>query len=154
MAFDPSEFPFLAWQWRVAQHPKGGDIREKDKDDQAGQIYVIFGRFPLFLNYRAIGYIWDPQAPVDTSGTSRTYTQMKYLVIRSGAGGLGQWTEEFRNVKEDFKKLFHEDPPPVAGMVLFIGTHFTESIAECHYQNIIFSSEGSAAVRPLLIKPE
>ena len=115
LAFDLRDFPFLSWQWRVVHHPRGGDIRQKAKDDQAGQIYVIFGRFPLFLHYRALGYIWDPAAPVGFSGTSRTYSRMKYQVIRSGAGGLGQWMEESHDVQTDFRKLFQEEPPPVAG---------------------------------------
>jgi hypothetical protein len=138
MAFDLGESPYLSWQWRVTRHPEGGDIRQKTKDDQAGQIYVIFGRFPLVLNYRALGYIWDPVAPVEFSGTSRTYSRMKYRVIRSGNSRLSQWIEESRDVNTDFKKVFQEEPPPVAGVMLFINTHFTGSAAECHYRNIFF----------------
>jgi hypothetical protein len=143
MAFDLSQSPNLSWQWRITRHPEGGDIRQKAKDDQAGQIYIIFGRSPLFLHYRALGYIWDPQAPVGTSGTSRTFSRMKYLVIRSGSEGLGRWLVESRNGMTDFRNLFHEEPPPVAGVMLFINTNFTGSAAECDYRNIFFSSKGA-----------
>ncbi len=139
IAFDLAESPRLSWQWRVPRHPERGDIRQKSKDDQAGQIHVIFGRFPLLLNYRAMGYIWDPAAPVGFSGTSRTYSRMKYRVIRSGSVGGSGWIEESRDVKSDFEKLFQESPPPVAGVMLFLNTNFTGSLAECHYKNIFFS---------------
>ena len=148
MAFDLGESPHLTWQWRVNRHPEGGDIRQKAKDDQAGQVYVIFGRFPLLLYYRALGYIWDPAAPVGFSGTSRTYSRMKYQVIRSGIGGLGQWIEESRDVKTDFWKLFQEEPPPVAGVMLFLNTNFTGSSAECHYRNLFFCNNPKSLVHP------
>jgi hypothetical protein len=146
MVFDLGESPYLSWQWRVTRQPERGDIRQKTKDDQAGQVYVIFGRFPLLLNYRALGYIWDPAAPVGFSGTSRTYSRMKYQVIRSGPGGLSQWIEESRDVKTDFLKLFQEDPLPVAGVMLFINTNFTGSSAECHYRNLFFCNNPKSFV--------
>jgi hypothetical protein len=139
MAFDLADSPQLSWRWRVPRHPEGGDIRQKSKDDQAGQIYVIFGRFPLLLNYRAMGYIWDPAAPVGFSGISRTYSRMRYMVIRSGAVGGNGWIEETRELKTDYEKLFQEAPPPVAGVMLFLNTNLTGSLAECHYKNIFFS---------------
>ena len=148
MAFDLGESPHLSWQWRVTRHPEGGDIRQKARDDQAGQIYVIFGGFPLLLNYRALGYIWDPAAPLGFSGTSRTYSRMKYQVIRNGTGGLSQWMEESRNVKRDFRELFQEEPPPAAGVMLFINTNFTGSAAECHYRNIFFCNHPKGFVHP------
>jgi hypothetical protein len=148
MVFDLGESPHLSWRWRVTRHPQGGDIRQKDKDDQAGQIYVIFGSFPLLLHYRALGYIWDPAAPVGYSGTSRTYSRMKYQVIRSGSGGLDQWIEESRDVRTDFRKLFQEEPPPVAGVMLFINTQFTGSSAECRYRNLFFRNSPKGVVHP------
>jgi hypothetical protein len=146
MSFDLAASPHLSWQWRVTRHPEGEDIRQKTKDDQAGQVYVIFGRFPLLLNYRALGYIWEPAAPVGFSGTSRTYSRMKYQVIRSGPVGLSQWLEESRDVKTDFLKFFQEDPPPVAGVMLFINTNFTGSSAECHYRNLFFCNNPKSFV--------
>ena len=148
IALDPSKFPRLSWQWRVVRHPAGGDIRQKTRDDQAGQVYVIFGKFPLFLHYRALGYIWDPTAPVGYKGASRTYPRMKYRVIRSGTAGLDQWMEESRDIQADFRTVFQEEPPPVAGLILFINTQFTGSSAECHYRNILFGERPTGSTRP------
>lgn len=152
MAFDLGEFSFLGWQWRVVRHPEGGDIRRRDKDDQAGQVYVIFGKFPLFLYYRALGYIWDPAAPVGFWGTSRTYSRMKYRVIRSGRGESNLWREESRDVKADFRDLFQEEPPPVAGVLVFINTHLTGSSADCHYRNLFFSRNPKVSAPPEKIR--
>ncbi|RPJ36124.1 MAG: DUF3047 domain-containing protein [Deltaproteobacteria bacterium] len=113
--FDVSKYPFLSWQWRVWENPKGGDIRSRATDDQAGQIYVLFPHFPGVVNTRAIGYIWDPATPRGHSGTSPSFAKMKYTVLQSGEGNLRRWAAESRNVHEDYRRLFQEDPPEAGG---------------------------------------
>ena len=36
------EHPFLSWKWAVTKFPSGGDVRVKERDDQALQIYIAF----------------------------------------------------------------------------------------------------------------
>jgi hypothetical protein len=109
-------------------------------DDQAGQVYVIFPKFPTMMNSRSMGYIWDSKAPVGLSGTSTAYSKMKYVVLQSGPERLGQWVSETRNVYEDYKKLFQEEPPRVGAVLLYINSQHTKSSAECFYADIFFSS--------------
>jgi hypothetical protein len=144
MKVDVRRFPYLSWEWRVWENPKGEDIRSRETDDQAGQIYVLFPRFPGILNTRAVGYIWDPTAPQGHSGISPCYEKMKYTVLRSGAAGLRRWISESRNVYEDYRRLFQEDPPQAGGVLLFINSQFTGTSAEGHYREIYFAgAEGS-----------
>jgi hypothetical protein len=138
-SFDIRKYPYLTWKWKATRLPKGGDIRKRDTDDQAGQIYALFPRFPAMLNTRSMGYIWDTLTPVGTSGTSTAYSKMKYVVLQSGADKLGQWIWETRNVYEDYKKYFQEDPPTAGGILLYINTQHTQSSAEIYYGEIFFS---------------
>ncbi len=138
--FDIRNYPYLSWRWKVTQLPKGGDIREKDLDEEAGQIYVIFPRFPAMLNSLSVGYIWDSTAPVGLSGTSKAYSKMKYVVLQSGSAKLNQWVSETRNVYEDFKRLFQEEPPRAGAVLLYINSQHTKGTAECFYDDIFFSS--------------
>jgi hypothetical protein len=140
MKVDIRRFSHLSWEWRVWENPKRGDIRSRETDDQAGQIYVLFPRFPGILNTRAVGYIWDPTAPQGHSGTSPCYEKMKYTVLRSGEAGVRRWLAESRNVLEDYRRLFGEDPPEAGGVLLFINSQFTGTAAECHYREIVFSA--------------
>ncbi len=121
--------------------PQGGDIRKRETDDQAGQIYVIFPKFPAMVNSRSVGYIWDSQAPVGFSGTSTAYSRMKYIVLQSGHNRLNQWITESRNVYEDYKNLFKEEPPLVGAVLVYINSQHTKSSASCDYMDIIFSSK-------------
>jgi hypothetical protein len=143
MSFDIRQYPHLSWWWKAIQLPKGGDIRKKETDDQAGQIYVIFPRFPSLVNSRSVGYIWDTQAPIGLSGTSTAYNRMKYVVLQSGEGKLNQWVFETRNVYEDYKKFFQEDPPPVGALLLYLNSQHTKTSAEICFAEIFFSAQPS-----------
>ncbi len=140
MSFEIRKYPYLSWWWKVGQLPKGGDIRKRETDDQAGQIYVIFPRFPSLVNSRSMGYIWDNQAPVGLAGTSTAYNKMKYVVLQNGASKLNQWVFETRNVYEDYKKYFQEEPPPAGAVLLYINSQHTQSSAECCFTEIFFST--------------
>ena len=61
---DLRETPVLEWRWKVAKLPRGADARKGETDDEAGQIYVTWPRFPEAVRARSIGYIWDTTAPV------------------------------------------------------------------------------------------
>ncbi len=140
MSFDIRQYPFLSWRWRATTLPPRGDIRKRETDDQAGQIYVIFPKFPSIINSRSMGYIWDSQTPVGYAGTSTAYSKMKYVVLQSGPANLNKWITETRNVYEDYKKLFEEDPPSVGAVLLYINTQHTNSSASCDYADIFFSA--------------
>ncbi|RPJ42110.1 MAG: DUF3047 domain-containing protein [Deltaproteobacteria bacterium] len=115
-------------------------MRKKETDDQAGQIFVLFPRFPSLVNSRSMGYIWDTQAPKGLSGTSPAYGKAKYVVLQSGAEKLNQWIFESRNVYEDYKKFVQEDPPLVGAVILYINSQYTKSSADISYAEISFST--------------
>jgi Protein of unknown function (DUF3047) len=140
LAIDVRRYPYLSWRWKASKLPEGGDIRKRETDEQAGQIYVVFPKFPSPVNTRSVGYIWDSQAPVGLSGTSTAYSKMKYVVLQSGADKLSQWIGETRNVYEDYQNLFRAEPPTLGGVVLYINTQHSKSSAEISYADIFFSS--------------
>jgi hypothetical protein len=133
--------PYINWRWKVTRVPSGGDVREKSKDDQAAQVYVIFPKFPEKINSRMLGYIWDASAPVGSEVTSTKFSKIKYVVLRSGEDGLGKWFSEKRNVYEDYKRLFGEEPPMVGSVALMIDSDNTRSSAESFFGDIYLSRE-------------
>ena len=121
--------------------PAGGDVRKKETDDQAAQIYVVFPKFPSQINSRMLGYIWDTSAPVGSSVTSAKLSTTKYIVLKSGKDEIGKWLSEKRNVYEDYKKLFDEEPPKVGSIALMIDSDDTKTSAESFFGDIYFSKE-------------
>jgi hypothetical protein len=125
----------------VAKIPAGGDVRKKNTDDQAAQIYVVFPKFPSQINSRMLGYIWDTGAPAGSEVISAKLSTTRYIVLKSGAGELGKWFSEKRNVYEDYKRLFNEEPPKVGSVALMIDSDDTKTSAESFFGDIYFSRE-------------
>ena len=130
--------PVLEWSWKVGVLPKGGDSRKKATDDQAGQVYVAWPRFPEALRSRIIGYVWDTTAPVGTIVKSEKTSTVTYVVIRSGPAELGKWITERRNVAEDFRKIYGEEPDNPGAVSLAIDSNDTASVAEWLAGPILF----------------
>ena len=68
---------------------------------------------------------------------------MHFFVLRSGPGELGRWLTERRNVLEDYRRVFGEDPEDPRALALSIDTNDTHSEAEALIGRIAFLSAGA-----------
>ena len=144
---DLREFPFLSWSWKVVQLPDGGDIRERARDDQAAQLYVIFPRWPSPLRSSdVLGYVWDTRAPVGTRLTSTQASNVKVIVVASGSAQRGVWRVEQRAVVQDYVALFGRQPPRVGRVAVMIDTNDTRGAAEALVGDIAFARERSESM--------
>lgn len=136
---DCKDYQVLQWRWKVVELPKGGDARKKATDDQALQLYVTFPRFPNAVRSRVIGYIWDTTAPAGTIVKSQKTGLVTYVVMRSGDADIGKWVTETRNVCEDYKKIYGEEPDEkVEALSIGIDSDDTHSRAEGYVGEILF----------------
>ena len=135
---DLKQTPILEWTWKAVVLPQGGDSRKKELDDQAAQIYVAWPRFPEAVRSRIIGYVWDTTAPVGTIVKSEKTGTVTYVVVRSGTTDLGKWITERRNVREDFKKIYGEEPENPGAISIAIDSNDTKSSAESFMGTIVF----------------
>jgi hypothetical protein len=131
------QFPVLTWKWKVTKLPAGGDFRRSKTDDQAAQLFLAFSKT------RAIVYIWDTTAPQGTAGNAAApfFMSIKAVVIRSGAADMGKWVTEVRNVYDDYKKLFGEEPASVVGVRLQINSQHTNTSAESYFADVVFTKQ-------------
>jgi hypothetical protein len=139
---DIKEFPFLNWKWKVTQLPEKGDFRDKETDDQAAQVYVLFPRFPARLNSDFLCYYWESNPKnKGLEGPSVAWSKAKVIVLQAGKEKLNQWVTEKRNVYEDYKRLFGKEPPKAGGIAFFVNSQHTQSSAEAHLDEIYFSKK-------------
>jgi hypothetical protein len=132
------ETPILEWSWKMATLPKGGNSCVKSTDDQAGQVFVTWPRFPEQVRSRIIGYVWDSTRPVGTTCKSEKTGMVTYIVVRSGAAEVGKWFTERRNVAEDFKKIYGEDAENPGAVSLSIDSNDTHSYSESMVGALVF----------------
>jgi Protein of unknown function (DUF3047) len=126
---DPVEQPWVRWEWRTDDFPEGVDIADDDRDDSPARLVLTFdgdmGRlsprdraFFEFvrlitgqqLPYATLMYTWDGKAAVEDVIAYPRTGRIQYLVVERGADGAGRWLGYRRNVREDFKRVFGEEP--------------------------------------------
>ena len=139
LKIDAKQYPIIEWRWKVIEIPPRGDARKGETDDEAAQLYVIFPRFPTAVRSRIIGYIWDSTQPVGATFPSDKVGTVRFIVLRSGSADLGKWVTETRNVIDDFKMLYGEEPGEAVGAVtISINSQNTSSRAESAFGEILF----------------
>lgn len=133
-----AETPILEWTWKVVTLPKGADARHVGTDDEAAQLYVVWPRFPQAVRSQIIGYIWDTTAPVGSIFKSEKTGTVRYVVVRSGPADLGKWVTERRNVRQDFKRIYGEEPDDPSGVSFGIDSDDVKGTAESYMGRIVF----------------
>jgi hypothetical protein len=154
---NPKEYPIVQWRWKVANVLKKGDVTKKEGDDYPARIYITFeydaGKVGFFDKAKyeatrllygqypplgAINYIWESKAPKGTVAPNPYVERVKMIVVESGAERLNQWVSEERNIYEDYKKAFGEDPPMISGIAVMTDTDNTGETATAYYGDIVF----------------
>jgi hypothetical protein len=129
--------PFLVWQWKVTELPKGGDFRRSGSDDQAAQLIVAFS------SSQFLAYIWDSTAPkgLIASAPAPLFKKVFAVVMQSGSQGLGTWITERRNLITDFKQAYGEEPEALEGIRIQINSQHTQSRAESYWHSIAVTAQ-------------
>ena len=156
---DLKEYPVMRWTWRVENTFEKGNVTEKSGDDYPARVYLLFdydikniswglrqrirvlrtfyGRVPT----RAINYIWESSEPVGTI-VENPYTRLvTMVVVESGEDNLGKWVTYERNVYEDYKTIYGEEPPKIGGVAIMTDSDDTGESAVAYFGDISFHRE-------------
>ena len=130
--FDPRDYPFLAWRWKVNNILAKGDETKKEGDDYAARVYVVFPS-ALFWRTKAINYIWANKLTAGQAVPNPFTSNACMIAVQSGPTLVGQWMEEKRNLLEDYRKCFGEDPPEAGAVAIMTDTDNTGEKAVAWY---------------------
>jgi len=136
IAIDPRQFPYLKWQWKVNNIVANGNAFTKEGDDYAARIYVAFPAF-FFWNTKVLVYIWANTLPQNEALPSAYSDNFMMIAVESGPTMTGKWVTEERNIYEDYKKYFGEEPPDVGTIGFMTDTDNTGGQASACYGNIV-----------------
>lgn len=129
---DAREMRKLQWSWWTREVPPAMSVGRSETDDSPARVAVAFqgeeqrlsardrALYELVhlitgerLPFATLMYVWDAQLPVGTVvGYART-GRIQYLVVESGPERAGRWVGYERDLAEDFRSVFGEDPGPV-----------------------------------------
>jgi len=161
---DLREFPILAWRWKIDRVVGMAIETQKDRNDSAARIRVIFGKagekprpipreidelLKSFGITRTAGepagfkidYIWANRVPKDKVLDYPGSRNHKVIVLESGKARAGKWVWERRNLVEDYERLFQSAPPGLSGIVVLTDTDQTNEGVEAWYSSLVLMRE-------------
>lgn len=130
--YDPRDYPVLSWRWKVNRVLTKGDALKKEGDDYAARVYVVFPSL-LFWKTRAINYIWANKLPSGEVVPNSYTSNAMMIAVQSGSKHVGEWNEERRNIFEDYRRSFGQDPPNVGAIAIMTDTDNTGEEAVAWY---------------------
>jgi hypothetical protein len=153
----PQSHPHLEWRWRVPRLIEGADPRDAAREDSPVRLVVSFhgdgarigaeerskmrlaraltGQAPP---YAVLMYIWSNDLPVGTVVRSPHTERIRMVVAESGAARLGRWVRLRRNVLDDYRRAFAEEPWDVVAVGVMTDADNTGTSARGFYGDIAF----------------
>jgi hypothetical protein len=132
---DPKEYHTLKWSWKIDHTIKKGDEKTKDGDDFAARVYVVFPR-SFFSRTRAICYVWANKLAKGEHVVSPFTANIITVAVDSGEELAGHWTFHKRDIYEDYRNYFGEEPPKIGAVALMTDTDNTGETAVGYYGDI------------------
>jgi len=154
---DPARYPVVEWRWRVLQPLAHADPRVASRDDSPARLVISFhgdenrldvgerftARFYKSLTgsrlpYAMLMYVWSSNAPVGTVAPSAYTGKIQMIVVQRGSGHIGEWREFRRNVFEDYRRAFGEEPSDIVAVGVMTDADDTRGRARAQYGDITF----------------
>lgn len=139
--FKPDRYPWLSWRWRVDQLLEHEDLRTKAGSDAAARVYVYFDTPGFPWQKRNLDYVWSSGLPVGTILPSAFADSSLVIVVDSGPEHLGTWRAVTRNIPEDYRRCFGQDPPDVLAIGLMTDGDSTHAEATAYYDEILITRD-------------
>ena len=138
---DLTKTPILRWSWRISLPLDIDDERQRQGDDFPARVYVVFAESPLLWRTRAINYVWSGRQPVDAAWPNPFTDKAWMIAVRSGAVGAGRWARESRNVLDDYRRVFGDDPSDVSAVAVMSDSDNSGLATEAWFGDIWFAAE-------------
>lgn len=152
MDLAPSLLGDASFSWWVEDLITEASVADADREDAPARVMFGFGgdigRLPPRTRmmfdlaqaltgetppYATLMYVWDPTAPVGSVIANPRTDRIRKIVVDSGPGGLRQWRDHRRNLADDFRRAFGEEPGPLVSIAIMTDSDNTRSRARAWY---------------------
>jgi len=154
---DPKSHPIVEWRWNVVQPVSGADVRIPSREDSPARLVISFHgdinrldfteRVTLrwykaltgqMLPYAMLMYTWADALPAETVIASEHTAKIQMIVLPSDESRVGQWVQFKRNVLEDYRRLFGDEPGDIVAVGVMSDSDDTGNKARALFGDITF----------------
>ena len=149
----------LRFKWRPGNLIATSDPLSKAGDDYTARIYVTFVSDPSRASIRektenaiahalygetpphaALSYVYTHKAAAGTIITSPYTHRVKNIVVDSDPASLGKWKSFTRDIYEDYKRAFGEEPTRISGIAIMVDTDNTGEKTSARFGDITLTA--------------
>lgn len=156
----PQRQPILEWQWRIDRLILGEDGRVTSLNDSPARLVISFHGDPDKLDfdqrtklrlakaiageplpYAMLIYTWSNGAAVESVVPFPLIDRIRTIVVQRGDAQLGQWLQFRRNVVDDYRRAFREEPDDIVAVGVLTDADNSQRSAHALYGDITFRSQ-------------
>jgi len=149
----------LRFKWKPGKLIATSDPRTKSGDDYVARIYVTFAFDPERTTIRektensiaqalygetpphaALSYVFTHKAALGTLITSPYTQRVKKIVVDADPSSVGKWKSFTRDIYDDYKRAFGEEPTRISGIAIMVDTDNTGETTSARFGDITLSS--------------
>jgi len=165
---NPREHPIIEWRWRVPRDSMGaasresppvrlslgfdGDASRLDVEDRV-KLRMAKALTEHGLPYASLLYVWKNDRKPETVYASPYTDRVRHIVVESGAQRADQWVTVRRNLLEDYRRVFGEEPGDLVGVGIMTDFGDDGSPRRAFYGDIRFRALPATAFPPYLSVP-
>lgn len=154
---DPRRHPMLEWSWRVPRPQAGLQAAAAKKPSPRARLMLAFHgdaakldieqRIHLrmakaitgtALPYASLVYVWQDGAQPESVSHSPYSERVRLIALPSGDAHLDRWQAFRRNVLEDYRRAFGEDPGEIVGVGIYTDVNSSGQPGLAYYGDITF----------------
>ena len=150
--------PILKFGWKVGNLIMSSDPKTKAGDDYSARIYITFAYDPERATVRekaentvahmlygetpphaALAYVFTHKLATGTIVTSPYTHRVKKLVVDADPASVGKWKQFERDIYDDYRKAFNEEPTRISGIAIMVDTDNTGERARSRFSDVTLS---------------
>lgn len=137
--YDPLDCPVIEWRWLAETVQTSADLTDRDKDDVAAGLFILFGDPGTLTNPNRVPtlrYVWTA-GPHDAGAIiPNPYMPdlVRNVVVADATAPVGAWRTERRDMSVDFRTAFGREPDDfVHAIALFVDNDQTKEPASVRF---------------------
>jgi hypothetical protein len=153
---NPERHPIVEWSWRVPRLASDHDPRTKRPSPRARLMLAFHGDAQKLdieqrvhlrmakaitgqaLPYSSMIYVWLNGVPAGTIVPSPYSERVRLIAMDASEGQLDRWVDLRRDVREDYRRAFGEEPGDIVGVGIFTDVDANGAPGRAYYGDISF----------------